>query len=395
MVNMGELFKYPRIGNIDMELVKMTPKEIENFALNEGDLLFARQSLVAEGAGKCAIISQVDEIETFESHLIRVRLNKKVANPMFYFYYFQSYIGQSKTQSLVNQVSAAGIRASELSQLKVDFPPICIQNKVAFALSQYDDLIEINNHRIAILEEMEQKLYREWFVHFRFPGHENVKMVESKMGLIPENWTVGCVEDLLEYSRGKSYTSKELEGDITIPFINLKNIQSYGGFRQDGTKKFSGKYKETQVVKNGDIVMAVTDMTQERRLVGQVARISNILDLAVISMDLIKLIPHIETTRDYVYVMFRYSGISLKIAEYANGANVLHLNPEIIKQQQCIIPDTDTMIKFGEIVSKMNNFIEKLIAKNINLQKTRDLILSRLISGDIDVTKIDIPIKEG
>ena len=89
MINMGELFANDRIGDIEMELVPMNEKELSNMLVDVGDLLFARQSLVLAGAGKCSIVTQVSEPTTFESHIIRVRLNRGLADPRFYHYYFK------------------------------------------------------------------------------------------------------------------------------------------------------------------------------------------------------------------------------------------------------------------------------------------------------------------
>ena len=196
MVNMGELFACDRIRDLEMDLVPMNEAEKEKYSLKQGDLLFARQSLVAEDAGKCSIILETPQLTTFESHLIRVRLNERKAAPLFYYYYFVSPQGKSNVQSLVMQVAAAGIRGSELARLRIPLPPVLKQQKIASILSAYDDLIENNTRRIKILEEMAQMLYREWFVNFRFPNHENVKMIESELGLIPEGWEMKKMKDL-------------------------------------------------------------------------------------------------------------------------------------------------------------------------------------------------------
>jgi type I restriction enzyme S subunit len=120
MVNMGELFANDRIGDIAMERVPMTDNELEQCALAEGDLLFARQSLVLEGAGKCSYVLEVPEPTTFESHLIRVRLDRNKADPLFYYYLFSSpYSGIS---TIVQQCAQAGIRGSELGNLEVIYP---------------------------------------------------------------------------------------------------------------------------------------------------------------------------------------------------------------------------------------------------------------------------------
>src|SRR3989304_2277365 len=162
MINMGELFKYARINNPEMELVPLNEDEKEKYGVQEGDLLFARQSLVKEGAGKCSIVLSVPEPTCFEGHLIRVRLDKTKAVPLFYYYYFSSSEGNGKVQSLVMQVAAAGIRGSELAKLPISYPPLPVQRKIADVLSAYDDLIEVNARRIRVLEAMAQSVYSEW-----------------------------------------------------------------------------------------------------------------------------------------------------------------------------------------------------------------------------------------
>ena len=110
MINMGELFANNIITALDMERVQMSETEQKKFFLEEGDLLFARQSLVAEGAGKCSIVKTLSEPTTFESHIIRVRLNKTLGNPWYYYYLFQMKSNPIKT--IVNQCAQAGIRGS-------------------------------------------------------------------------------------------------------------------------------------------------------------------------------------------------------------------------------------------------------------------------------------------
>ena len=122
MINMGELFANDRIKDIPMELVPLNDRGIESSNILEQDLLFARQSIVASGAGKCSIVLEVPEITTFESHLIRVRLNADKANPLSYYYYFKTPFANMK--SLVQQGVQAGIRGSELKNLSVFYPPL-------------------------------------------------------------------------------------------------------------------------------------------------------------------------------------------------------------------------------------------------------------------------------
>ena len=142
MINMGELFSNDRIYDIDMELVPLTDSEKEKAKVEKGDLLFARQSLVASGAGKCSIVMETSELTVFESHLIRARLNPKIADPMFYYYYFKS--SKSPMRTIIEHCVQAGIKASDLEKLVVKVPPIEKQRKISEALSKIDDKIELN-----------------------------------------------------------------------------------------------------------------------------------------------------------------------------------------------------------------------------------------------------------
>jgi len=239
---------------------------------------------------------------------------------------------------------------------------------------------------------MAQMLYREWFVNFRFPDHEQFKMVESELGLIPEGWESKKISDFSNLYRGKSYKSSELVQEGGLPFLNLKCIERDGGFRHDGLKRFQGSYKETQTAKAGDIIIAVTDMTQERRLVARAARVPKTNENNYIfSMDLIKILSmNTNISQDYLYSILRFSEFGNIVKQYANGANVLHLNPERILEFKIALPKLNLINDYTKVVSDIYQKCDILILKNDNLRKTRDLLLPKLISGEIDVEKLGI-----
>ena len=377
MVNMGELFSNGIINDIPMERVQMSDKELSKFLLEKGDLLFARQSLVAEGAGKCSYVNDLTEETTFESHLIRVRLNPKRAISKYFYYLFQ--LPNNPIKTIVNQCAQAGIRGSELVRVKVPCPSIKVQKKIASILSAYDSQIENNQKRIKLLEQMAENLYKEWFVRFRFPGYENAEFE----GGVPKGWEYKPLGEIASFERGISYSSEEIDCEDGLNLVNLKNIEAFGGYRRDGLKHYNGKYKTAQVVKKGDLVMGVTDMTQDRRTVGAVALIPEIQGTSVISADLVNIVS--KQPNLFLYCLCRFGNYSKFFSQFANGANVLHLKPNTLLNKKVLMP-TDHLIKmFVENVQASIECIDNLYKQNDFLTHQRDLLLPRLMSGKLSI----------
>lgn len=314
--------------------------------------------------------------------------NKKM--PIKYIYYLLSQLNLSM---LNTDAAVPGLnRAVTLSQ-NVNFSTNEVeQRKITKFLSNYDDLIENNNRRIKILEEMAQKIYKEWFVDFKFPGHETTTFKDSPLGKIPNDWDVKKVVELSTLSKGKSYKSSELvDKKDGLPFLNLKCVERDGGFKREGLKWFCGKYNDNHVVLPEDIIMAVTDMTQERKLVARPARIPhNWYKKYIMSMDLVKLVANNDINKTYLYSLLKYSNFSDEVKNHANGVNVLHLNPQNIEQFELVVASEPLRNNFGEFAKRIFNQIDVLYLKNENLKQTRDILLPRLISGEIDVENMEI-----
>jgi type I restriction enzyme S subunit len=268
---------------------------------------------------------------------------------------------------------------NSLNRIVIYLPSSEKQKKIANILSTYDELIENNNKRIKLLEQIAENLYKEWFVRFRFLGYENAKFENG----IPKGWEYVKFKDILSFDRGISYSSEEIDCDDGLNLINLKNIDSFGGFRRDGTKKYNGKYKESQVVKKGDLVIGVTDMTQDRRTVGAAALIPTIKGTSVISADLVKVVSDIPNI--YLYCLCRYGFYSKYFSQFANGANVLHLKPGALLNKKVLLPTKDLTDDFVEKVSALIELIDELNLANDNIIKQRDLLLPRLMSGKLEV----------
>lgn len=241
------------------------------------------------------------------------------------------------------------------------------QNKIAIILSKYDEFIDINNKRIKLLEQAAE-------IYFRKSYESEIKN---------KNTSTIRLKEILSFTRGLSYSSEEIDCDEGINLVNLKNIQAYGGFRRDGNKLYNGEYKERQLVQQGDLIMGVTDMTQDRRTVGSVALVPFINGKSVISADLIKIISNIN--KSFLYCLFRYGNVSKYISQFANGANVLHLKPETVLKIKIQMPNEHFISSFIKIINPLLEEIELLNQKNEILVNQRDLLLPRLMSGKLEV----------
>lgn len=267
-----------------------------------------------------------------------------------------------------------------LHNLDIPCPEIEVQDRIVNVLGTIDDLIENNQKQIKLLEETARRLYKEWFVNFRFPGYEDTPIVDG----VPEGWEIRPSSDVFTFIRGKSYTSKELSNNQGTLMVNLKNISAFGGYNRNAEKRFTGKYKEEQQLTPGDIIMGVTDMTQERRLVGHTAMVPDLKEKMTFSMDLVKLIP-ISVSKNYLYGTMLYGGFSYKISPLANGVNVLHLKPEAIMNLPILVPSSSVMEAFDNVFNPICFRIESLQEQIDVASEARDRLLPKLMSGEIEV----------
>ena len=365
MINMGELFANDRIYDIPMELVPLTESEKKNCQVLQGDLLFARQSLVLEGAGKCSIVMEVSPLTVFESHLIRVRLNKKIANPLFYYYFFRSPLSPVKT--IVSQCAQAGIRGSDLQDLSVAFPPLDVQNRITNILSAYDSLIETNQRQIKLLEEAAQRLYREWFVDLRYPGHENVPVVDG----VPEGWKICSMEELAEYLNGYAFKPSDW-GRTGMPIIKIKELNE--GVTADTPRNDGQEIPSKYIVSAGDIVFSWS-----ATLTAKIWDAEN----GLLNQHLFKVTPRKGIGREFVL-----QSILKTLDEFMNlttGATMKHIQRGKLSQVYISVPPQSIMMLYEDIADNIRSQI-LLLAKSIHhLSEARDRLLPKLMSGEIAV----------
>jgi type I restriction enzyme S subunit len=380
MINMGELFAHDRIGDIEMELVPVNDTELSNMLVKEGDLLFARQSLVLSGAGKCSIVKQSAVPTTFESHIIRVRLNKNFANPDFYHYYFKS--PRSGIKTIVTQGVQAGIRSNDLKNVPVPLPSLSEQVKIADILSNYDYLIENNQRRIALLEEAARMLYREWFVRFRFPGHEHVKIIDG----LPEGWGIKLLSDLCRPGDGiqtgpfGSQLHQSDYTDVGVPVVMPKDLI---GFRIES--EGMAQIPEELADRLGRHRMEVGDIVYGRRGdIGRRAFIGRRQAGWFCGTGCLRIRP--DPTRIAPRYLFETLGSHQTagiIANQAKGSTMPNLSAGALQKVPILYPPAQFQRLFMEQIDPMFELVDSLFEQNQKLAQARDLLLPRLMNGEI------------
>lgn len=387
IVNMGELFEYDFISDQKMELIELNEKEKNKFLLEDGDLLFARRSLVLEGSGKCSLVVNPNDDITFESSIIRLRPNKEIADPKFYFYYFSSPKGRSKVMSIASQTAVSGIRSSDLIELEVDVPPLNKQKQIASKLTSFDRLTKNNSRRIEILEEMARRIYREWFVHFRYPGHEDDELVDSdtELGEIPEGWEMKRLEDFGEIVLGKTPSTKDSANyGNYMPFIKTPDMHDQF-FIHETENVLSKKGVETQKKKTlpADSICVSCIGTAGVVAITSVPSQTN--------QQINSIVPEDKALREYLYFTTKaLKPLMEKIG--STGATMTNVSKTKFKGLPALSAPEDVVNKFHAKVGPLFDQISTLQKQNDRLKETRDLLLPKLISGKIDVEEMELAI---
>lgn len=261
-----------------------------------------------------------------------------------------------------------------IRQFCIPLPPLPVQCRVAGILSAYDDLIENSQRRIKILESMARAFYREWFVHFRFPGHESVPHVPSPLGDIPQGWEVCNVKDIATVTYGFPFASKKFNANgIGTPVIRIRDIPdgvSATFTEEDAEAKYRVKNGDILVGMDGDFHMCIWasgNALQNQR----VARFESNGEIGNL---------HLFLALEQPIQQFNKAIV---------GTTVAHLGDMHIKTIQVVWPPAKLRAKARSVLEPMSEQIIELKRQIQNLRRTRDLLLPRLLAGQIDEAAID------
>ena len=255
------------------------------------------------------------------------------------------------------------------------------RHKIAAILSPYDDLIENNTRRIQILEEMAQIIYRQWFVEFQFPGHENVPMVESELGMIPKGWEIGKLGDIVDNIRKTEKPGKHLE---PLPYVPIDCISRRSIALMQ--HKPSREAKSSLIAfKRNDILFGAMRAYFHKVTFAPFDGITRQTCFVLRS----------KNPNNYPFDLFTiFQDSTVKYASnYSTGSTIPYATWDGALAVMPIIKPPDPLIQqFSNIVTPMFDSIRMMAMKNTNLRKTRDLLRPKLISGELDVSTLNIAI---
>jgi type I restriction enzyme S subunit len=318
------------------------------------DVLVSRRGDI----GRCALVREGDAGALCGTGSIRIRVSGAEVDPGFLFYFLSSPVGKSSLEAQTVGATMANLSATAVGLVRLPVPPLEVQRKIAGILFAFDDLIENNNRRITILEEMAQRIYREWFVDFRYPGYAEVPLVHSELGPIPEGWAVTPLGDAMELVYGKALKAEDRNG---------------GAVRVFGSSGVVGFHDEAQAPGPGIVVGRKGNVGSVHWSQGPFF----VIDTAF----------WVRTPLPLTYCYF----VLMDMNFIDSHSSVPGLSRSQAYGLPLLTPTQPLIDRFDAIASPLFLLREILAASNGKLGSVRDLLLPRLTSGEIDIEHLDIP----
>ena len=313
------------------------------------------------------------------TYIIR-SVNEKSLNNRFLFYSLRPKLDILK--SISTGAATKFLTLGLLKNLEITLPPITIQHKIASILSAYDDLIENNLRRIKILEEMAQLIYREWFVHFRFPGHEKVRFVDSELGKIPEGWDIVMLKEIVENINKSTIAGDHLSERKYIPIDCIPRKSLF----LEETKNWEEAQSSLILFEENDILFGAMRPYFHKVIISPIKGVTRktcfvLRPIKEVHLAYSLMLIFQSETVDYANAHSR--GSTIPYAVWAGS----------LANKKILLPDEKIIEKYQDIVFPMIKKLQSFFPINNNLRQTRDLLLPRLISGEIDVSDLDIEIR--
>ena len=335
--------------------------------IKPGDILITTEAPVGE-------IAKVpgDQIYMISRRVFALQVNEDLADETYIYYLLLTEGVLKYFESISHGATAPRIYKDEVLKLKIDLPELPTQKKTASILSAYDDLIENNNQRIALLEEMASEIYKEWFVRFRFPGYKEAVFLDKEgkevaygtKGAVPEGWADGEIGDLVQIKKGKNITASTVE-EGNVPVVAGGLTPAY--------------YHSTP-----NTIAPIITISASGANSGYV----NIYYEPIWASDCSFIDAKMTNILYFLFTTFKVR--QKELFHLQRGAAQPHVYPKDIMSLKMNVPDDQLLKKFEHLINPFYEEIAVLTNKNQILQETRDLLLPRLISGKLSVEELEI-----
>ena len=305
------------------------------------------------------------------SGMVILRCNKNKISPAYLYYFLRSPHFHRQVHSLRSGVAQPQLPIRDMKHIKIPLPRLSIQLSIASALSAYDDLIENNRRRIQLLEQAVRLLYKEWFVHLRFPGHEHVKIKDG----VPEGWTSGVIGDLGEIVTGKTPSKKMASyyGD-DIPFIKTPDMHgnSVVTKTEENLSDEGASSQATKMLPPRSILVSC---------IGTVGIVALNASVAQTNQQINAIIPRTNSLRYWSF--FMAETLRPLLEGVGGGATMPNINKSKFSAIPVVIPSQQILDQFSSAVASNIDQIEQLTVIDDQLARARDLLLPKLMNGEI------------
>lgn len=350
-----------------------THRKWKKSALKPGDVVIVR---VGYPGTACVIPEGLGDLNA--ASLVIVRPNKALLDSKYLSYVFNSPWG--KAQVAGRQVGAAQqvFNTKTAAELEIPAPPLPVQRRIAGILSAYDELIENSQRRLRLLEDMARALYREWFVHFRFPGHESVPRLPSALGDIPQGWEVKSIQQFGKVITGKtpSKANADLYGN-DVPFVKTPDM--HGNMfilgTSDSLSTVGADSQANKTLPAGSICVSC---------IGTIGVVSITTEDCQTNQQINSVVLANPASREFLFLRLQDSKQTLENLG-ANGATMGNVNKSKFEAMEIVCPSDDLLARYHRLVEPMFSEILGLFRQIQNLRRTRDLLLPRLLSGQVEL----------
>jgi type I restriction enzyme S subunit len=293
-------------------------------------------------------------------------------------HWLESPDGKAELKKSIIGSSQSAYTIANLKMMEIDLPKLEEQQSVSRAIGYFDNLIENNNRRIAILEDMAQSLYREWFVKFRYPGHENQALVDSPLGPIPEGWEVKAASEIISVN-----PRTKLSKDGEKPFVTMSCLSESSMVVSDIEMK-AGSSGAKFI--NGDTLFARITPCLQNGKTGFVQFLDDAHPVGFGSTEFIVLRSTDFLSSEFIYLLSRSRDFRENAIKSMTGATGRQrVQNECFDSYYLAMPPTEVLNEFTAIVRPMFNSVFNLSKRTVNLKRQRDMLLPKLISGKISI----------